>query len=463
MNSKTLFNLKKNLFLITCIFFTCVCANAQKKVAIPRWVTAQPKAGEVVAAGTSIESAKLVGVSALIKQFSQIDADVPCFYNKLTNEHHLFFDPQPSLSRAAANSSFFKVTNKFQPANNDSVWVLVKVLPKDLTAFNDSLHAISLASGADHLIKARELRAEGRIVDAANEYGKAMDIITACLYFPLDTDEGDLAEVIFNEYPTLFDGISFKFDRQSCPMIPGEEIPLDIHLTAYQNGKPLPKFPVKIWMRQNDAKVFADKATDKNGKAKVHIDQAPKNAKTNLLAAVDMDELLQLPENYATPMLKLHLKDSLRQYSMPFVAMDPTPCYYIDVDSIDSVQVCPSLQNLMGANGIGYKEVATAKEADVIISVLYNSEQGVPVKAGNFKIREDKCSVKLTIANADTNSPLLEHSINDFAMSVPETRSAEKVRIRAMSEMIRLLTAEIKPEMSNVQYDKRKKIFNQAK
>ena len=442
------------------ILFSITVSFAQKKKAAPKWLTTPLKAGEVIASGTSVESAKQAGVEALLGQFVQIDANEPCFVNMMS-KYKLQFDPFQSLLKAALNSSQFKIVNKYEPTDMDSVYVMIKVLPTGFQAFNDSLYKATTEKAIDYLVHARELCDEGDFYGASFDYSKAINTVAPSLYFPMETEEGDLAEVLVKEFSTLFDGISFNFDRNEMPMIPGEDVPVEITLSALKNGKSVQRLPVKIWMRQNDAKISADNATDSKGNAKIHVTQAPKANKANLLAAVDMDQILELPENFATPLLAENLKNNLKQFSIPFVAVDATPTFYIDVDPSDSLQVNSALRALVGEKGLGYREVQKKNEADVLIKLEYTATQGIPQKAGNFKIREDKCGVTLSVVDAITSEKLLTQSIKDFSIKAPETRSAEKVRERAMREMIRPLIADAKLLISTVKYDKRKKIFNQ--
>ena len=451
-------NTKKTSIILLLLLFIPF-AFAQKNSS-PKWLKAQLKPGEVISSATSIEGAKRNCIEALITQFTEADNEDPGLYSKMSSGYNLELNPIRSLVDIAMNSSFFKIANKYMPAGQDSVWVMVKVLPKDFQVFNDSLYQASVEVAVDHLVRARELRDAGDIFNASFEYCKAIDAVTPITYFNIDTDEGDLAEVLLKEYPTLYDGISFKFDRNECPMFQGEDIPINIFLNAYKGNLPLVKIPVKIWMRQNDAIIEADNTTDKNGSAKIHVKKAPKAAKANLLAAVDMDKILELPENYATPLLKKHLNDSLKQFSIPLVAVDPTPFYYFEIDTIDSLQVCPLLRPMFNEKGLNYKEVNQKENADVLVKLSYEYTEGEVVKAGNFKIREDKCGVKLSIIDAGTNEILFSHSLNDFAIKSPETRTAEKVRIRAMREMARPLVLECIPLINDVKFDKRKKVYN---
>lgn len=445
-----------------------IAASALSFVSIaqnqPKWLKAKLKQGEVIAYGLTEEDARRNAIKELFQIVTLPSESDSCLYNTL-KQLSIPFDPSEARLDAAMESSAFITQNTYKDSETDSVAILIKMTPNSLESFNDSLYEAALDHGIDNLVAARQFRQEGELLKACNKYHDAMEAVVPCMYFQLPTEEGDLGELLLNEYATLFDDISISFDREDCPMVAGEEVPIDIELKATQGDVALKHFPVKAWMRQRDAEIEASKTTGITGALKVRLKHAPKAEKANLLAAIDTDQLSELPVNYASPLLDQHLKDSqyIKQFSIPFYSFDPTPLYYLSIEPCDTLQALLPIRQLLNDKGIGLIETADSASADIAVSIKYSAVQGMAVKAGNFKIREDSCSLVLSLHDIYHDTELVNLPVSGFKVKVPETRSPEKVRELAVREMLKSILIDAPARLATLDFDKRTIVYERAK
>lgn len=435
-------------------------ASAQNQ---PKWLKSKLKPGEIITKGLTIEEARRNAVKELFQMVSLPQETDTCLYNTL-KQHDIPFDPSSVILDAAARSSAFVTEKVYQPSEDDSVTVLVSMTPASLEAFNDSIYEDAIGQGIDNLVAARQLRQEGELLKACQKYHEAMEAIVPCMYYQMPTEEGDLGELLLNEYATLFDNISLAYNREQCPMVPGEAVPVGIELKAMQGDVVLKHFPIKVWMRQRDAEVQAENTTDASGSLKVELKRAPKSEKANLLAAIDTDQLSELPANFASPLLQQHINDGqhIKQFTMPFYSFDPTPLYYLAIEPTDTLQALYSLRALLNDKQLGIVETTDSLSADIAVSMKYEAVEGMPVKAGSFKIREDSCNLVLTLHDIYHDTDLMSIPVNGFKVKVPETRTSQKVRELAVREMLKSLLIDAPSRLATLEFDKRKIVYERA-
>ena len=429
----------------------------------PKWLKSKLKPGEIITKGMTLEEARFNAVKGLFQIVSLPQETDTCLYNTL-KQYSIPFDPSSAILNAATRSSAFVTQKVYQPSDADSVTVLVSMTPASLGAFNDSIYEVAMGQGIDNLVAARQLRQEGELLKACQKYHDAMEAVVPCMYYQLPTEEGDLGILLLNEYATLFDNITLAYNREQCPMVPGEAVPVDIELQAMQGDVALKHFPVKVWMRQRDAEVQAANTTNATGWLKVDLKRAPKSEKTNLLAAIDTDQLNELPVNYASPLLQQHLNDSqhIKQFSMPLYSFDPTPLYYLDIEPADTLQAVYSLRTLLNDKQLGLVETQDSLSADIAVSLKYEAVEGTPIKAGSFKIREDSCNLILTLHDIYHDTELMSIPVTGFKVKVPENRSAQKVRELAIREMLKSLLVDAPARLATLDFDKRKTVYERA-
>jgi len=451
----------KNIIVLMAILSAMtVSAFAQPQ---PKWLKRKLKAGEVIAKGLTEEEARRNAITSLLSAATLPAETDTCLYNTL-KARNMEFDPMPLILSAAMESRSFVTQGYYQPTEEDSVITMVSMTPASLQAFNDSLWDYAMDEGIKSLVKARELRQDGQILKAFDRYQEAIDDIAPCMYYPMATEEGDLGEILLEEYAGLFDNIVLSFDREKCPMIPGEEVPLDITIKATQENIALKRLPVKVWMRQRDAKVTqSNGATGIAGTLTANLATAPQKETAELLAALDVEQLSDLKANFATPLLKEHLKNNVKQFKMEFVSADPTPYYRFDIAPCDTLQAIIPMRQLIKMSGKGYVETTEADKADLVFSIRYSATEGTVMKAGDYKMRVDTCNLILSITDVYHDKELLALPVQDFTIRVPETRSTEKVREQAVRLILQRLLSDAPERLKELDFNKREIIFEKAK
>lgn len=444
--------------LLTLIAVTCGITLAYAQQKMPKWTSAPTSKGKTVAMAENREEAKKKAIGQLYDSFG-MQTDESSLRNRLcATDSTLVRYQRNAWVSAAMNTSYFKVTDTLKTETD--FWVNCQISEKDLKLFVPELYSQSLQHGSESLTRARFMRENGDILSAAQQYAKGLNEVMPSIHRSMVSDMSggkDVAIELFDEYLTVLDGIKVEAARTNCPMVKGEEVPLDLsfHITT-ADGKDIPNLPVKAWIEDKDAKVRCSSMTDRGGIATVRLTKAPMTEESKVWLSIDENSLfLLIPDNVAYNMLKQKVSGQFKSASIDLKAFDPTPTFSIKLDSLDIEQE-PTLTSLMKKNGF----VAADGLGDLELIMEFQDQMlGMPEKHGDFTLATHRCQLLITVMVRDSKLSLIQYQIKDFDLLQPANKSAVKVRARAIGEMMKQVRIELPEKLAEISYDKRKVMF----
>lgn len=450
--------MKKFLLLIAA---TCCLVSASAQQKLPKWTTNPTKDGKTVAMGEDREDAITKAVGQLYDSFG-MQTDTASLRQRIAETDTTLLKLQrDAWVKAALNTSYIKVTDSLR--TDTSYWVNCQITKKDLALLVPELHSNALQHGSEALTRARFVRESGDVLLAAQQYAKGLNEVMSSIHRPLvsETSGGtDIAITLFEEIQTTLDGLKISAARQSCPMVKGEEIPVDLsfHITT-ADGKDAPNIPVKAWMEDKDAKVRCLTATtDRGGIATVRVTKAPETDNSKVWLSVDEKSILLLiPQNVASDLLKNHINGKFDKASIALTAFDPTPTYSVELDELDADHEA-TLSAMMKKQG--FKPVADGEVSDLVVTMTYGSEmQGLPEKHGDYTLGTFRCNIEISVSVRDTKLQLLQYKPSELDLLQPANKASNKIRARAVGEMMKEVRNDLPARLTEVSYDKRKVVF----
>ena len=459
-NQKQNNNQPMKTFLLLVSFFVCSLMPAFAQKPLPKWTKNPTGQGKTVAMGDDHDDAYEIAIGQLYDSFDQ-RVDTSSLVSKLMAlDSTLVIDQRTSWVEAAMNSGYFKVKDSLE--TDTSYWVNVQVTSADLKNFVESLTSSNKMFGSESLTRARFSREQGDLLSAVQQYAKGLNEVLPSMHRPLPTDVlqgADLARTIFDEYIITLDSVQSVAGRETCPMVKGEAIPVELtfRFTSH-DGKNIPNMPVKAGFEGPKGQVtLVSKFTDRDGLAKVRVMEAPQTDEAEVWAAIDEDALYAcIPDNVAKQMLYNRTHGTFPRSSIKLVAFDPTPTFTIAVDSLEEDHK-PALANLLKKHGF---LAEPGDNADLELTLEYQNQlQVAPEKHGDYMLATYRCGLTLKIQVRATKEVLLEYKIRDFDLLQPADKPADKVRRRAVGEMMKQVNRELPERLSEVNYDKRKVVF----
>lgn len=431
---------------------------AQNKSALPKWITTPPQSTptsqKVLSTGSSIQEARHNAVNQLIG-LTSLNKEENSYQKRLLDNGREPISQHQALVAAAEKSSYFKNLHEFQL--DDQCWVLCEMTVNDLKAFSDSLYHAVINESCNKLNTARKMRENGDLYGAATQYSTALQCIIPMLHKELSCEEGNIVDILHDEYVHSLDNIILKFDRPTSPMVKGEELPFDVLVSATYNGLPVSALPLTFKI-SDDGKVNQTGKTDGRGRAKTRITTAPNKESGKLTVYTDLMSLSStLPQNIFSMELTQHLALEPSKDEMTLTAFDPTPTYRFDAKEELKACLSDSISSLM--KRAGNKLSTSDTDADLVLTVDFKSEpDGVPT-TGKYAMQYFLCSLGVKLIDAKTYEELAVAEKSGLRLFLRADATEEQVRNLAISELYKRMRTQIKA-IQDVKFDKRKVMYS---
>ena len=426
---------------------------------LPKWATTNPistaTVTRAVASGSTLKEARHNAVNILVSQKSTSRSEEGSYQYSLIEKGQTPVEQHTSLVKIAENSAFFKTVKTHE--TDDLSYIYCEISDHDYKVFCDSLYSAIVVRVDSMATHADELKQAGELFSAAEIYCNALRELVPILHKQIIYHDFDLVEVLHQGYLHSMDSIYWSFDRRSCPMVPGEDIPIEIFAKATYNGNPVQGLPVSFSV-SDGGKVNHTKMTDGSGRAKLHITEAPKTDKAVVTVSMNKQSLLDLPKHIFSGELPLRLIEQIHSAQMSLFSFDPTPFYYLDLSEDDLKTIGDTLCNIMERNG--YRKVMDNKKSDIEISVNCNlTADGIPTQ-GKYQMQYHMCDMKVSIIDHRSGKLLTSDEKTGLKMFVPANIDQVLLRKNALSEVLRRLKTSLNDKVKGMQYDKRKVIFS---
>jgi len=446
----------KKIFLFIALALGLQTTEAQNT--LPKWLSSTCKEGESIGSGTDRTSALTDAIGQLYDRFT-LTVDSTSLMAMLTQlDSTLVVDHRSAWVASAMDNEAFEVKDTLM--QDSAYWVHLQVRAENLQKFVEQQRMTNLMKGSEFLIRAHICREQGNLIAASQEYVKGLDIIRPCMHKALNSDllEGkDLGVQLFNEYLTVFDGIDLRPLRDSLPVVAGEDIPVDLQFALTVNGKPLAGFPVEGWIEEG--RISADEKSDAQGLVRLHIRQAPVKSGMKAGIIVNRNLLTTLDDNYAKPLLLQHLDKGFPMAETRLENFDPTPTFYVELDSLDR-EHRDSLAVVLTRRGM--KQVEDKAQADILCTLSFQAVRGDGVKRGNYVLASSDCSMKVRVFVQNTGEELGLYEVPSLVLTHSNYKPEDEVHQRAVQLMMRRASDEMPERFSQVAYDKRKVVYDKV-
>lgn len=426
---------------------------------LPKWATTNPistaTVKKAVASGATLDEARHNAVNILVSQKATNRYEEGSYQYTLIERGQSPVEQHSALVKIAEQSAYFKTVKTFEA--DDQSYISCEISDQDYRAFCDSLYSSTVQIADSMAMRAEALKQAGELFTAADVYCRALQQLVPILHKQIISRDFDLVEVLHQGYLHSMDSIIWTFDRKTCPMVPGEDIPVAIYATATYNGRPVPGLPVSFTL-SDGGKLNSSPMTDASGKAKVHITEAPNKDNATLTVSLNKQSLLDLPKHIFSGELPLRLMEQLRTAQLTLKTFDPTPFVYLDLSEEDFATIGDSLMFIIERNG--YKCIKDRGAADLELKSKCILERDGSPTTGKYQMQYHLCGMTVAFYDHRSGQTLTTCSKTGLRMFVPANVEEATLRKNALSEIFRRLKPSLDETAKNLQYDKRKVIFS---
>ncbi len=426
---------------------------------LPKWATTNPISTatitRAVASGSTLEEARHNAVNILVSQKTSGRSEEGSYQYSLIEKGQAPVEQHSSLVKIAENSAFFKSVKTH--VTDDQSYIYCEISEHDYRLFCDSVYSAIVVLVDSMATRAEELKRTGELFNAAEVYCHALQNLVPILHKQIVYHDFDLVEVLHQGYLHSMDSIYWTFEKKSCPMVPGEDVPVEIFAKATYNGQPVQGLPVSFTV-SDGGKVNHVKMTNAEGIAKLHVTEAPKTDKAIVTVSLNKQSLLDLPKHIFSGELPLRLMEQLHTAQMSLFSFDPTPFYYLNLSDDDFKFIGDTLSSIMDANG--YKRVTDKKNSDIEIDVSCDIlADGTPTQ-GKYPMQYYSSSMVVTVKDHRSLALLEKDEKKDMRLFVPDNVDSALLRKNAMLLNLRRMKTGLNNKVSKMNYDKRKVIYS---
>lgn len=438
--------------------FYCGSTYAQT---IPTWLNMPSNKTRAIAVGATPEAAVNAAAEKLLESNNFQTVEVGSLYMALTTFDSVSVDLKTVPIEALSHSSKFKVSKQYDDGLNR--WVYCEIAAKDYKAVLDSLHQSVYEVANQYLLEGRRLEMLGDFYGAAIAYANGLNRVTGVMGHRFLAEDGtDIAITLYKKYTTVFDGINITLNRSRLPMVPGEDIPVDLQLQVTKDNLPVCNFPISVnFDREGKQKARCDRMTSLQGISTIHISVAPQADSATIFCQIDNQALAGIPKTVASDKLDLAMKMLAMPHPVRLVAFDPTALVYCSYAPQDSAIYADDFTQLV--TNAGYKVTADSASADLVLSADVDGEFSSPTSYGDYRLVKFTAQMTMQLRVRETGTLLAENTVSDFQVTQPASKEENRIRAFATKTILKRQLMELTPKVKKTPYNKRSVVYSKVK
>lgn len=471
------------------IFLSCAamllmpfCLHAQTAKA-PSWVTTQPKPKGV-----------LVGIASVSKLNSQEDsASSDALFRMLLPESeykgkaremalkkimgslHLAVSQESLFGKIRGREEFRNahldellvslyvsrimdtpvVTRSGEWEDAENYWCYYSVKETEFNTYFKAFEDSVIVRTSDLWHTGLKHKENGEVYKAAVCFAQALDAITPLFYkeekVVENGQEFDLLKAVYDSYMHAYDDMILTPSVNVIPAVLNEGVPVNFKVTASQNSVPLKN--IAIYADANAVSLEVHKQTDSHGVSHFRVvNVVPADGKNRVVFSFDDKGLLDVPSTFASEQFR---NRTFSESSVTFDFFNPQVSVCMNVTPADS-SVVETLTTLLGTRD-DMILADSPEDADLELKVsLSNSLENGTVSTGKYSVSQYSASCRVQMRALETDSVIMEYSVEDMKVMVPASRTEEKAARTAYREISRVLSRELARPVAEIDYDKRK-------
>jgi hypothetical protein len=429
--------------------------------AVPTWLNMASNKTRAVAAGATPEAAVSAAAEKLLESNGFQPVEAGSLYMALTTFDSVTVDLKSAPVEALAQNSKLKVSKRYDDGLNS--WAYCELTAKDYKAVIDSLHQAVFEVANQYLTEGRRLEMLGDFYGAAMAYANGLNRVTPVMGQRFLAEDGsDIAITLYKKYTTVFNGISITLNRSRLPMVPGEDIPVDIQLQVTKDNLPVCNFPISVnFDREGKQKARFDRMTSLQGSSTIHISVAPQADSATVFCQIDNQALAGIPETMASEKLDVAMKMLAMPHPVRLVAFDPTASVYCSYAPEDSAVYADDFAQLV--TDAGYKVASDSASADLVLSAGMDGEFSSPMIYGDYRLVNFTAQMTVQLRVRETGAVLAENTVSDFQVTQPAMKEEARIRAFAAKTILKRQLTEFTPKVKKAPYNKRSVVYSKVK
>jgi hypothetical protein len=447
--------------LILMVGMSACCGGSVWAQAVPTWLNMTSTKTRAIASGATPEAAVTAAAEQLLSNNAYQPVEVGSLYMALTTLDSLGVDLKKTPAEALAHSSKLKVSKRYDDGTN--TWVYCEITSKDYKAALDSLHQAVWTSANQCLTEGKRQELIGDFYGAAISYANGLNCVTGVMGQRFLSEDGsDVAIALYKAYTTVFNDIQITLNRSRLPMVPGEEIPVDIQMQVTKDNLPVCNFPISVnFDREGTQKARFDRMTSLQGTSTIHISAAPQADSATVFCQIDNQALAGIPTTIASEKLDVALKMLAMPHPVRLVAFDPTPLVYCSYAPTDSAAYADDFAQIV--TDAGYKVTADSASADLVLSAVLTGTSSEPKNYGDYSLVNYTAAMTVQLCVRETGGVVAENEVKDFQLTQPATKEEARIRAFAAKTILKRQLTELTPKIKKTPYNKRSAVYSKLK
>lgn len=352
-----------------------------------------------------------------------------------------------------ANIEKYRLVDSWQ--NGDEYWVYYELNRLDYEEYMETRRQKAIKDGFDFWYRGNSMLEQGDMISGVDLLVKAWEVVQPVIHLDLRCSyKGKTVNLGTEVYASLvgcLNGINLSVspDVINGQAFQGVETPVKV--SVLRNNRPLKNMMLQASFLSGEGDLSSIAPTDAQGESSFYIRNiTSKQSQQEVRVSLVLDAFKVLAEGkYATLFKKA-------------LAMRPEATLTINLKAKQLTAYILNQQNELRALVASIRSILTnqyfdvvdtPEQADVVVALENNLKKGALIPGELYNMNEYFSTLSVRIRNNRTNAVVLNYSLNNVRILVPENKSRAQAEAMAVRELLKRLKKEFPSKLKSLTVD----------
>ncbi|WP_304300409.1 LPP20 family lipoprotein [Phocaeicola plebeius] len=445
-------------WLIFNLWLIAVCASAQNA---PIWVKQHP-VNEFGYAGVGMASMNEKGYinkakeRALADLASEINVQISSSSLLNTVEDNGMVKElyaETIRSTVYANIEKYRMVDSWQ--DGKEYWVYYELNRFDYEEYMEARRQKAIKDGFDFWYRGNSMINQGDMASGIDLLLKAWEVVQPVIHLDLRCSYNgktvNLGTEIYASLTGVFNGITVSLNPETVNGQAFQSIETPVVVSVQRNGTPLKGISLQAKFLSGEGDVSSLTPTDANGESRFYIRNiTSKQSQQEVCVSLLFDSFKILTEGkYATLFDKAMATRPEAILTINLKSKQLTA--YIQNQRNELRTLTTAVQSMLTNNY--FDVVETRSKADVVVTLENNMKKGALIPGELYNMVEYFSTLSVRILNNRTSAVILNYSLGDVRILVPENKSLPQAESMAVRELLKRLKKEFPAKLKSLTVD----------
>lgn len=337
--------------------------------------------------------------------------------------------------------------------NNDEYWVYYELNSLDYNEYIENKRQKAMSDGLSLWKKGQTMINEGNIISGSQLLIKAWESITPVLYMDLTCidekgEQINLGTTIYSSIIDIYNGITISVDNTEFHGRAFEGIKDAVSINVQRNNQPIKNIEIQAKFVRGEGAISQISPTNEYGKSYFYIHNiTSKIPKQEIEVSIDLGLSKHLSNSQFKELFKKQDSTMPKAIINIFLDKKDVTAYIKETDSALKA-IKSNICNMLTKQY--FTITKTPENADLTIAIKNDFVKGNKVAGELYNMVEYFANISINITNNATQKAILNYSIDDVRVLVPENKSKPQAEAMISRELLKLIKKEFPKELQNL-------------